>query len=764
MKHHTLRLFLLLILWGAMIPARAQPEEQGNEYVLFLNSINFNLPESKSFYWPVQKSLDEKGIMTKAESLSVPTLTTRQEQQELVRKLLDKYPSPQAVIFMGDPGWIVCRELFDGPWKDVPVIVTVSQDRLPSTLDLLLSHAPLTDSNTVPANQWYEGYNVARLQSPFFVKETIGLMKQLMPEMNRIVFLSDDRYIGAVTRDRVRKTMEEWFPELPLTLLTAGEVTTKDLLDSLQSYDEKTGLIFYSWFESANQNDKQYLLDHIQEVINDYTRSPIFLIAGQDLTDNNFAGGYYIPTNSGALTLTAILQRILNGERAEEISLQQSGKAGAVLNYPYLQSHHIPVSRFPDNAVYINKPVTFFQQYRNAILMIAVALILIVGAVAVYIRILQRTDRKIREKSRELDTLNKKYRLILEGAELTPWTVDVKTGLLGLDTDLVKIRPIIESVGGTDFRLWIHPEDREELLEDIHRLIAGEMQSLQVEYRMRPNAGSKEYIWVRSSILSAERDNEHRALTLIGASQDITPRKKMETELRDAKEQAEESNRLKSAFLANMSHEIRTPLNAIVGFANVLPFVEDEEEQRSYIHIIETNTEQLLRLINDILDLSKIEAGTITLEESETDLNQMMDEILRVGALKLEGKKVRINMAESIPDCTVLTDRNRLIQVLTNFVTNAIKFTDEGEIRLGFRKEGGTHLRFYVSDTGCGINMAGQQEIFERFVKHNPFAQGMGLGLSISKLIIEKMEGSIGVESESGEGSTFWIVIPYKPV
>ena len=115
MKHHTLRLFLLLILWGAMTPVRAQPEEQGNEYVLFLNSINFNLPESKSFYWPVQKSLDEKGIMTKAESLSVPTLTTRQEQQELVRKLLDKYPSPQAVIFMGDPGWIVCRELFDGP-------------------------------------------------------------------------------------------------------------------------------------------------------------------------------------------------------------------------------------------------------------------------------------------------------------------------------------------------------------------------------------------------------------------------------------------------------------------------------------------------------------------------------------------------------------------------------------------------------------------------------------------------------------------------
>ena len=397
--------------------------------------------------------------------------------------------------------------------------------------------------------------------------------------------------------------------------------------------------------------------------------------------------------------------------------------------------------------------------------MIAVALILIVGSVAVYIRILQRTDRKIREKSRELDTLNKKYRLILEGAELTPWTVDTQTGQFEIDTELVnEIKPVIAPETGMDLLSWIHQEDQEKLLQNINDLIVGKVQSMQAEYRMRPNAGSKEYIWVRSSILAARRDSEDKALTLIGASQDITPRKKMETELRDAKEQAEESNRLKSAFLANMSHEIRTPLNAIVGFANVLPFVEDEEEQRSYIHIIETNTEQLLRLINDILDLSKIEAGTITLEESETDINQMMDEILRVGALKLEGKKVRINMAESIPDCTVLTDRNRLIQVLTNFVTNAIKFTDEGEIRLGFRKEDDTHLRFYVSDTGCGINMAGQQEIFERFVKLNPFAQGTGLGLSISKLIIEKMEGSIGVESESGEGSTFWIVIPYKPV
>lgn len=131
----------------------------------------------------------------------------------------------------------------------------------------------------------------------------------------------------------------------------------------------------------------------------------------------------------------------------------------------------------------------------------------------------------------------------------------------------------------------------------------------------------------------------------------------------------------------------------------------------------------MLRPLNDTLDRSKIEAGTITLEESTTDINQMMEEILRVGALKLEGKKVRITMAENIPDRTILTDRNRLPLVLTKFVTNADKLTNEGEIRLGFRKEDDSHPRLYVSDTGYGIHIAGQQEIFERFVKLNPLAQ-----------------------------------------
>ena len=225
---------------------------------------------------------------------------------------------------------------------------------------------------------------------------------------------------------------------------------------------------------------------------------------------------------------------------------------------------------------------------------------------------------------------------------------------------------------------------------------------------------------------------------------------------------AERSNQLKSAFLANMSHEIRTPLNAIIGFSNILAAAEEEQEKQEYINIIESNNTLLLQLISDILDLSKIEAGTLEFCYSNVELNDIISEIESVTRYRTESNGIQLIVQKGLPSCLIRTEKNRLMQVLNNLLNNASKFTSQGSITFGYKlcdKE----LYFYVKDTGCGIPADKVNSIFGRFVKLNSFVQGTGLGLSICQTIVEHMGGRIGVESEEGKGSTFWFTIPYQP-
>ena len=241
---------------------------------------------------------------------------------------------------------------------------------------------------------------------------------------------------------------------------------------------------------------------------------------------------------------------------------------------------------------------------------------------------------------------------------------------------------------------------------------------------------------------------------------DITDLKIMERKLRLAKEEAEESNRIKSAFLANMSHEIRTPLNAIVGFSSILATEVSEEERVEYLDIIERNNELLLQLINDILDLSKIEAGTLEFVRQPMNLSEVCRNIYQIHKDRVQ-EGVTLILDNEDDDLIIEEDRNRIAQVITNFLTNAGKFTLSGEIRFGFKVDNQC-IRFYVKDTGIGIAPDKVGHIFDRFVKLNSFAQGTGLGLAICRMIIEKIGGEIGATSEVGKGSTFFFTIPYK--
>lgn len=240
---------------------------------------------------------------------------------------------------------------------------------------------------------------------------------------------------------------------------------------------------------------------------------------------------------------------------------------------------------------------------------------------------------------------------------------------------------------------------------------------------------------------------------------DVTERQHMIGELEKARNRAEQSDKLKSAFLANMSHEIRTPLNAIVGFSDLLMVTEDQEEKEEFIQIINANNELLLKLINDILDLSKIEAGSVELKYEDFDLAVYFNELAASMHRRVVNPQVRLVPMNPYETCTVRLDKNRLAQILTNFVTNAIKYTSEGMIEMGYEKVGGS-IRLYVRDTGIGIPEDKKDKVFHRFEKLDEFAQGTGLGLSICKAIVEACRGEIGFESEFDKGSLFWAVLP----
>lgn len=229
-------------------------------------------------------------------------------------------------------------------------------------------------------------------------------------------------------------------------------------------------------------------------------------------------------------------------------------------------------------------------------------------------------------------------------------------------------------------------------------------------------------------------------------------------------EVAEESNQLKNAFIANMTHEIRTPLNAIVGFTNVLAETDNlsREERMVFMKEINENKDFLIQIINDLLDFSKIESNTMTYSDGDVDVNTLIQEICDAENAHPRSSGIMIEFVEKLPQCRLMIDRLRFAQVIRNLVKNALKFTEQGSVKIGYRRLSNNNFYFYVADTGCGIDEESRRAIFERFVKMNYNIRGTGLGLSITKSIVEHYGGGIGVESKKGEGSTFYFTIPGK--
>ncbi|GFZ41778.1 PAS domain-containing hybrid sensor histidine kinase/response regulator [Bacteroides nordii] len=358
----------------------------------------------------------------------------------------------------------------------------------------------------------------------------------------------------------------------------------------------------------------------------------------------------------------------------------------------------------------------------------------------------------------ELRERNYKMELTFKTVGMSYWDFDVESGQFRAFNDPVNDFHSEKPISPKEYLSTAHPEDVDCVREYINRILLGVNSDFNLKYRSKTK-WDDEWQTLLVTGIPIERNKKGQVTRYTGIKINNTKWEKMAQELKDLKEKAELSDRLKSAFLANMSHEIRTPLNAIVGFSELMINCDDSSEKEEYMEIIQSNNELLLRLINDILDLSKIESGILERKPEKFNMSKVCSELYTMIQPKVTNPDVEFRLDESGPECLIFLDRNRLKQVWMNYLTNAVKCTQSGYIKMGYSIEG-KGIRFYVEDSGVGIPVDLQDRVFGRFQKLNEFAQGTGLGLAISRAIIEGAGGKVGFISQPGKGSTFWAWVP----
>lgn len=827
------------------------------------------------------------------ESLNMLLVEEDSIARQRKRLIIEKHsiPLPRCIVVLGSPAWCLFEDAFCGVWKDVPIIFCVQEDYVTSWASVL-KKKEIVPGEMKSVRELIKGYNATVVECPIHVRRTIDEMKLLLPGMEKVVLISDHRYVSAQVRYEMREVCQKYFPDLQVSYFTEGEMTMDDMLDSISSFDiNKVGLLYFSWFQREGMVGNKYISCNNHKTISTFDHHPVFILEDIGIEDGELAGGYFYSGQEFGHTVARTLREIMAGKSPKDVAWQQV-EPDYYLCYNVLQKAGIPTSIYPDNAHYFFVPESFWSKNRYMIFVVAVLLFSlylmwerirlmgkerslhekelsflkkyetlfnnmpiaytrhkliynsrgeledyvvqvinpmfckyfkdgenIVGkrgseilnsnykeylvlyktmlaekksftieyyhkAIEKYFEVLLVASEQVgmidvfcvditdlRNTRALLESVNYKLAMALDVANIIPWRWNLEDGTMLCDVN----RPIElqHYQGGEDtlsvpqeqYFSKIHKDDRERVRAAYSALIEGKVEKIKEEYRVLDrNNHHYSFEWVEAQAAVEKKDKNGKALSLVGSSLVITGRKKMELDLREAKEHAEESNRLKSAFLANMSHEIRTPLNAIVGFSNILASAEEEREKQEYVNIIENNNKLLLQLINDILDLSKIESGSMEFVYSDFDLNALLRELEQTSALRLTTSAVEIVFEEGLPECCIHMEKNRLTQVIANLINNATKFTEKGSIRFGYHLLEKNTLYFYVTDTGCGISADKKEAIFERFVKLNSFAQGTGLGLPICKTIVERMGGKIGVESETGNGSTFWFTVPYNPV
>lgn len=461
-------------------------------------------------------------------------------------------------------------------------------------------------------------------------------------------------------------------------------------------------------------------------------------------------GGYFTPLESQIRYMATGIKERLEGRMPRQ-QVTECAKQ-YVLNWHVLQKYGIPLESIP--AEYTVMYIPFSERYRYPILIGSILGAVFVLTVIVLLSFsLLRERRRKREALRNLLYEHETLCLAIEGNSTYAWRLEGDS--VSCDSqfcELIHHRPgrlLLDEITP-----YIHPDD----LPAFRKNIAARHERTHHKGQYRCNF-TGEFQWWEFSYNTIHTPGH--APIIAGLLQNIQELKDHEQELIESRELAEQAE-LKQSFLNNMSHEIRTPLNAIVGFSDILANEPEfsNEERQEFVDIINTNTKLLLKLVGDVLELSRIESGNLSFTFQRESVCRLLDDVYQTHSLLI---RPPLQFLKDFPpeDVQVNVDPMRLTQVLTNFLNNANKFTKGGSIRLGYCCPSGmSEVHLYVEDTGIGIPHSEQKMIFERFYKRSEFSQGVGLGLSICVLIVEKMGGRIELQSEEGRGSRFTVVLP----
>ena len=388
----------------------------------------------------------------------------------------------------------------------------------------------------------------------------------------------------------------------------------------------------------------------------------------------------------------------------------------------------------------------------------------VVVAAAAMLYYQKKQHRQLRTELRMLSKVKRntiEYDLVLKAMKLTVWRIDVPTRTITYESDFRETPGIPIIAPNSDVELFCNtltPESKERITAGMNQLLEGHIEEFHEQYEMILQQG-KVSRWGEMYATVDQRDINGRPVTIVGTSMNIDRQKDIERALIEARNKAEESDRLKSAFLANISHEIRTPLNAIVGFSDVLSMAQSEEERTQLVNLIKQNNAQLLRLFDDMVNMSKLDAGGDAVKKEHFDLKTLLVELADRYQPEYDKKGIVLQTSVQDTDLQLYTDRGRLREILNQYLNNALKFTEKGSVTIGYELRG-EHVRLWVRDTGKGIPAEHCNEhLFERFFKVDEFIAGTGLGLSICRSLAQTLGGTVGVQSKEGAGSLFWVEI-----